>query len=243
MCIRDRVKEGELRYKFKIPPGYEDEKGKIGTQIFGDLIIWKQTIDLSKKLNSDVIFITNDLKEDWCHKDSRNRILSPREELIKELFDESNCQLWMYNQTQFIYKSKEYLKIGFDETKIEEISSVINSRNRENLIYECTICGSVNSKSYEDEALVFDGIEQFNDDNGQDVTIFSATDENECNTCQNITEIKLAVATYNQDGEYAGDFVDLDKGRHIRGPNYVIKFLRNEYELDYSEEPLSLIHI
>ena len=143
----------------------------------------------------------------------------------------------MYNQSQFIYKAKEYLEVGFDETKIEEISSVINRRNRQNLIYECDICGSENSKSYEDEVLVFDIIEQFNDDNGQGVTIFAATDDNECHTCQNVCEIQLAVATYNQDGEHFGDFVELDKGQHIRGPNYVIKFLRNEYEMDFSEEP------
>ncbi|MCF8232749.1 MAG: hypothetical protein K9J27_11225 [Bacteroidales bacterium] len=39
--ILEITKEGKHRYEFSIPPGYEDvkDKEKIGTQIFGDLII------------------------------------------------------------------------------------------------------------------------------------------------------------------------------------------------------------
>jgi len=43
--ILDITKEGAHRYEYKIPPGYGDyyNKEKKGTQIFGDLIIWKQS--------------------------------------------------------------------------------------------------------------------------------------------------------------------------------------------------------
>jgi len=136
------VSEGKSRYEFEIPPGYKDLKEKIGTQIFGDLIVWKQILSHAKDKNKNVIFICNDLKIDWCYKDSRNRIKSPREELIKEFNDNNQKDFWMYNQSQFIYKAKEFLKVDIADAKIEEISNVISSRNRDELIYECNDCGN-----------------------------------------------------------------------------------------------------
>ncbi|HMP28102.1 MAG TPA: PIN domain-containing protein, partial [Saprospiraceae bacterium] len=139
------VAEGKLRYEFEIPPGYKDLKEKIGTQIFGDLIIWKQILNYAKDINKNVIFICNDLKIDWCHKDSRNRIESPREELIKEFNDNNQKDFWMYNQSQFVYKAKEYLAVDIADEKIEEISNVIGNRNSDDLIYKCGICHKKNT--------------------------------------------------------------------------------------------------
>ena len=142
--IMEIVAEGNLRYEFKIPPGYEDKKEKIGTQIFGDLIIWKQILEYSKKENKSVIFVSNDLKIDWCYKDkdSNNRISSPRHELIKEFKDNNQKEFWMYSQSQFVYIAKEFLKIDIADARIEEISNVISNRNRNELIYECNTCGN-----------------------------------------------------------------------------------------------------
>lgn len=58
------IREGELRYKYKIPPGYEDIN-KDGVEKFGDLFVWKEILDLPvEKSVKDIIFITNDIKED-----------------------------------------------------------------------------------------------------------------------------------------------------------------------------------
>lgn len=124
------VEEGKLRYEFKIPPGFMDLKEKEGTQIFGDLIVWKQILHYAQKENTSIIFVCNDLKIDWCYKDKRNRIESPRRELIKEFYDSTNKDFWMYNQSQFLYKAKELLKVELEDSKIKEVSRVIDERNR-----------------------------------------------------------------------------------------------------------------
>ena len=41
----DIIKEGELRYKYKLPPGFEDNK-KDGIEKFGDLFLWKEILKL-----------------------------------------------------------------------------------------------------------------------------------------------------------------------------------------------------
>lgn len=46
--VMNIVKEGEIRYQNTIPPGYMDLKDKMGTQIYGDLIIWKQILQYAK---------------------------------------------------------------------------------------------------------------------------------------------------------------------------------------------------
>lgn len=84
------IKEGEIRYKYKIPPGYKDsEKSDISK--FGDLFIWKEIIEFSKnQQHKTIFFITNDLKEDWWELGKNNKISKINSSLKRE-FDE-NCK-------------------------------------------------------------------------------------------------------------------------------------------------------
>lgn len=74
--------EGEYRYKKKTPPGYKDEK-KDGVSKYGDLIVWAETYQYAALNNKNIIFVTDDVKEDWWEKLDDGRILF-RKELIKE---------------------------------------------------------------------------------------------------------------------------------------------------------------
>jgi predicted nucleic acid-binding protein len=85
------IKEGELRYKYCIPPGYEDGKDKVGIDKFGDLFIWKEILEIGKE-NKDkyIIFLTNDCKEDWWVLKGENKQCDRmRDELRKEFIDEA----------------------------------------------------------------------------------------------------------------------------------------------------------
>ncbi len=116
------VEEGELRYRNKIPPGYEDANEKKGLQIYGDLINWKEIIKFAKTKNKPFIFVSNDEKEDWIDdSEGENR---PRYELIKEFRDITGEDIWIYNLETFLYKSKEILHMDIDEVVINEINEV-----------------------------------------------------------------------------------------------------------------------
>ncbi|MBC3541394.1 PIN-like domain-containing protein [Rufibacter sediminis] len=128
--------EGKHRYEFKIPPGYGDlySTEKKGTQIFGDLIIWKQILEFSKEKGSSIIFITNDVAkdEDWCYTNKKNNeIISPREELIKEIRDHSKVNFWMYNLSQFISNSNKYLDASIEYTTIQYINQALSQKRKE----------------------------------------------------------------------------------------------------------------
>lgn len=83
--MEERIKnyeEGEKRYRFKIPPGYEDNK-KDYPEKFGDLFIWKQILKKCENLEGIdyIYFISDDLKEDWLDGN----------QLRGELLDELNA--------------------------------------------------------------------------------------------------------------------------------------------------------
>lgn len=118
------IEEGEVRYRNEIPPGYMDDDDKVGFQKYGDLILWKQIIAKSKEAGKDVILVINDLKEDWWYSPQKGKPVSPRHELIKELFDESGKTFWMYDINDFIFKSKSLIASTIKEDVIQDVKSI-----------------------------------------------------------------------------------------------------------------------
>ncbi|WP_071187793.1 PIN-like domain-containing protein [Trichormus sp. NMC-1] len=121
--IMEIVKEGELRYRSKIPPGYKDQGSKEGISIYGDLILWKQIIAYAKKVKKPIILIINDIKEDWCYKKDK-RIEKPREDLIKELYTITGMELWMYTFSDFLYTANKLLITSVDNEVLEEVKEI-----------------------------------------------------------------------------------------------------------------------
>lgn len=104
--IYKQCQEGQYRYKKKMPPGYKDAK-KDGISKYGDLLVWAETYEYAVLNNKNVIFVTDDVKEDWWEKLDDGSILF-RKELIKEFS----------HKTKNIKNSGESLKlipmIGYD---------------------------------------------------------------------------------------------------------------------------------
>lgn len=80
-------KDGKVRYDKEIPPGYKDAS-KNNSNAYGDWILWRQLLDSVGAEPRDVIFITDDQKEDWWRRE-HGKTLGPRPELIEEFKHES----------------------------------------------------------------------------------------------------------------------------------------------------------
>ena len=120
--LQTLYEEGERRYADHIPPGYKDEKEKRPKglrHLFGDLIIWKQLMSYSKEHEKDIIFVTEDKKDDWWQDESGKK--SPRKELLREFrrFTEGHTLL-MYQQKGFLNESKEKVK----DSTVSEVEEV-----------------------------------------------------------------------------------------------------------------------
>lgn len=114
-------KEGEERYKNEIPPGYCDRnKDDVKKNKFGDLILWKQIMDKSLSDKKNVIFITDDAKEDWWLK-VHGRTISPRKELYSEFLSETSQRVLIYRPDAFMKHAKDKFKSRLDDSTINEI--------------------------------------------------------------------------------------------------------------------------
>lgn len=111
--------EGKNRYDKKIPPGYED-RTKNGDSQFGDLVLWKQSLDHAKKVNKPIIFITDEKKEDWWQKFD-GKIIGPRPELTKEMRDVAQVMFYMYRVDPFMEHAVQYLNQQVNSDAIKEV--------------------------------------------------------------------------------------------------------------------------
>ncbi|MBY7110687.1 DUF4935 domain-containing protein [Bacillus sp. 17RED48] len=116
--------EGEQRYKYKIPPGYEDlqkdEKDETKRQKFGDLILWKQILKKASSITNPVILVTQELKEDWWILDKNKLPLKPRKELTLEFSEHSDERFVLMSRNNFIEYVSKINQIMIDnKTQIE----------------------------------------------------------------------------------------------------------------------------
>lgn len=70
-----------FRIEYKIAPGYKDSKKP--DDGVGDLVIWQTLLELAKEKNKDLLFVTNDQKNDWFYKQDKVG-LYPKYELFDE---------------------------------------------------------------------------------------------------------------------------------------------------------------
>lgn len=232
------TEEGKHRFEFKIPPGYEDldDKEKKGTQIFGDLIIWKQVIEFAKETKKPIILICNDLKEDWCYVDkstNEKRIASPREELVKEIYDAAGVEFWMYNQAQFLYNANKYFDAKIEKQSIADLAQVITTKttSADEIVIDCDKCEVRNH--YDRDVLEMDFESVGSDERSMGTeTEYQASEYVECENCENEIQITFHVWEYPV-GAHNYDEVIVEGGTLVSCFDFTIDFHdQSDYEPD-----------
>lgn len=112
------LQEGQVRYDNLIPPGFRDST-KNGEAKYGDLFVWKDIITIAKAKNSNIIFVCNDIKEDWWEK-NKDTPFDLRQELEEE-FKETNPTLSINFLTldKFFSYLSEKLKLGKSKSALQ----------------------------------------------------------------------------------------------------------------------------
>jgi len=131
--ILELEKEADKRFINDIPPGYKDFKKKSGIKYFnelmlqdkyGDFILWKQVIDYAKEKNANVIFLTDEQKEDWWYK-LKGQIIGPRIELLNEFYFNTGKQFYMFSSIGFIERNEDIVDKNA-ASEVKEISTYYN---------------------------------------------------------------------------------------------------------------------
>ena len=118
-------KEGERRYINQVPPGYCDAKNKKdkgNRNLYGDLIVWKQTLRHSIENKRNIIFVTDDHKPDWWDKVEGNH--TPRKELIKEFVNATECGIIIYDSSRFLEYAKRNKELKISKKTIDDVVKI-----------------------------------------------------------------------------------------------------------------------
>lgn len=125
--------EGKSRYDKKIPPGfadYDNKKNKGENSLYGDLIIWKHLVEISKNKNSDIIFVTDDRKKDWWDI-HHGQIKGALPELYREFKELTSHNILIYSVEDYMKYAPEHSEIAVPKkviTEIEELRKVDERR-------------------------------------------------------------------------------------------------------------------
>ncbi|QGG46316.1 PIN-like domain-containing protein [Heliorestis convoluta] len=103
--------EGETRFKYKLPPGYTDEKKEKKNnqensndylvKKYGDLIIWKEILRLMKNSEKNLLFVQNEKKTDWWESYKSKKI---NKFLVQEYSEVTNnkSKIYMVDFVEFL---------------------------------------------------------------------------------------------------------------------------------------------
>ncbi len=116
--------EGEVRYKYKIAPGYTDEEKKSDFdggdfyRKYGDLIIWKELLKKVEDTNINTLFIEDEKKKDWFSEKGGTK-LAP---VLYEEYDQATHSNGKIEVCDFLTFLEHYGEsIGLLETKINDL--------------------------------------------------------------------------------------------------------------------------
>lgn len=131
--IKEIYEEGNQRYTDLIPPGYKDAdktekyyyRGTFYQSKFGDLVLYKQILKHCKENSiTNVIFITEDNKEDWKEKipHENQSYYGIRREIRAEAFTEANIKNFIsLNIKEFIQHSNQN---KLEESLVHDLDAV-----------------------------------------------------------------------------------------------------------------------
>lgn len=119
--------EASARYQSDVPPGYMDLKDKGVPAAYGDYVGWRQLMDIAVAEGKDILFVTDDLKEDWWQYERKRRI-GPRPELLAEFRNGSTQRIWFYDSEGFLRAARQFDSREIEEAAILEVGARLESQ-------------------------------------------------------------------------------------------------------------------
>lgn len=234
------LQEGQVRFDNLIPPGYKDCE-KDGIDKYGDLFIWKNIIKVAKEQSANILFVCNDVKEDWWEKDRENPI-DLKNELLME-FKENNAYLDIHFLTldKFFSFIAEELHIGNSKSALQ-LSAAEDARKLLTYYHDDIY------KKVEEELIIIDVEKELNEKyletgeeniNWEIDTVSVVKEEKIITYYIDLNVSVLADLTYSKPGDYpyyAGVVaLDLDGKVEITKEEYSVNSSIIKLDLNYIE--------
>lgn len=127
--LADVYKEGEERFKKRIPPGFADASNKSGNERYGDLIVWKQIIEFATSKPPGIIFVTDDAKDDWWLR-MGGQTIGPHPLLLEEIEREApGIPFHMYSGEGFLEHARKRLHAELASNSVNEVARISHEQS------------------------------------------------------------------------------------------------------------------
>ncbi|WP_156677656.1 PIN domain-containing protein [Nocardia sp. Root136] len=117
--LEERRRLAAARLEKKVPPGYKDSKKE---DPFGDALIWLEILEHAERTKNKVIFVTDDVKDDFYIK-VHGQIIGPRTEMIYEMLDTAGQPYHQTTLDGFLRLASLYLQVSVTEDTITTLES------------------------------------------------------------------------------------------------------------------------
>lgn len=119
------ISSSKWRVDNRIAPGFQDDR-------IGDLIIWKTILHVGETMKNDLIFVTNDQKNDWWVQ-GNGKALFPKRELIEEYREASGGRdLHLMTLAQFLAEFEAEKEVVDAVRQVDAEVAAANADNASN---------------------------------------------------------------------------------------------------------------
>ncbi|MGW0183935.1 PIN-like domain-containing protein [Nocardia sp. NPDC003345] len=122
--LTSRRLDAQSRIASLTPPGYKDANSKKDPT--GDCLIWFELLDHAEKQKRPVLFVTDDVKEDFYVK-AYGKTIGPRPELVREMHESTGQKYHQTTLDAFLRSANRYLDAAVEETTITTVKSARES--------------------------------------------------------------------------------------------------------------------
>lgn len=132
--------DGEKRFAERMPPGYIRRTNQIVNSrvSYHDYIIWEQMQKYAKNENKNVLFVTNNVSEDWFYL-VNSEVVSPHQSLINEFKTNTNKNFYCISAYDFVnrisktYSIEENLESLLEQLSVNVRSAIVESNMVSNI--------------------------------------------------------------------------------------------------------------
>ncbi|MGA5063153.1 PIN domain-containing protein [Streptomyces exfoliatus] len=127
------IEEYEKRVQEERPPGFRDSGKKENPH--GDFFVWEQVLRRAEELSSPVLFVSNDVKDDWVRKEA-GLIVGARPELVAEIKERCGVDFLMLQLGAFLQIAKKELGASVSESTVAQAENLAASLDRSTSLSE-----------------------------------------------------------------------------------------------------------
>jgi hypothetical protein len=128
--------EAERRYKDKIPPGFKDASKSQNAH--GDFFVWEQLLREAQSRKTPVLFVTNDVKDDWVKKEA-GLLIGAHPLLVTEFKQRCGGADFLVTQLgRFLQIAKEELGASISASTVAQAENIRESPREEVQIISMT---------------------------------------------------------------------------------------------------------